>query len=147
MRAVVLDDNPRSLRVVTDWPEPEPGPGEVLVEVRGVGICGSDLALHSGHRQPPRFPWVVGHETFGEVAGTGEGVDGGRTRQRVVIEPNIPCATCPACLSGRTSACPYRKSLGFSAPGTLAEKIVVPAEFAWPVPADWVTMTPSARSR
>jgi len=137
MRAVVLDAGPRSLRLVRDWPEPAPGPGEVLVRVRGVGICGSDLALHTGHRQPPSFPWVVGHETVGEIAGTGPGVDRGRTGQRVVIEPNIPCGRCPACRAGRTSACPDRKSLGFSAPGTLAEKIVVPSAFAWPVPRAW----------
>ena len=137
MRAVVLDAQPRALRLVSDWPEPQPGPGEVLVLVRGVGICGSDLALHAGRRQPPSFPWVVGHETFGEIAATGPGVDEGRARQRVVVEPNIPCGTCSACRAGRTSACPYRKVLGFSVPGTLAERIVVPAAFAWPVPQDW----------
>jgi len=137
MRAVVLDAEPRALRLAVDWPEPEPGPGEVLVQVHGVGICGSDLALHAGLRQPPSFPWVVGHETFGEIAATGPGVDASRTRQRVVVEPNIPCGTCPACRAGRTSACPYRKVLGFSVPGTLAERIVVPAAFAWPVPPDW----------
>jgi alcohol dehydrogenase/L-iditol 2-dehydrogenase len=137
MRAVVLDTEPRTLRVVSDWPEPEPGPGEVLIRVRGVGICGSDLALHAGRRQPPSFPWVVGHETFGEIAATGPGVERGRTGQRVVVEPNIPCGTCPACRAGRTSACPHRKVLGFSVPGTLAEKIAVPAAYAWPVPDDW----------
>lgn len=137
MRAVVLDAQPRALRLVSDWPEPRPGPGEVLVQVRGVGVCGSDLALHAGRRQPPSFPWVVGHETFGEIVATGPGVDASRTRQRVVVEPNIPCGTCPACRAGRTSACPYRKVLGFSVPGTLAERIVVPAAFAWPVPPDW----------
>jgi threonine dehydrogenase-like Zn-dependent dehydrogenase len=137
MRAVVLDAEPRGLRLVSDWPEPEPGPGEVLIQVRGVGICGSDLALHAGRRQPPSFPWVVGHETFGEIAATGPGVDCGRAAQRVVVEPNIPCASCPACQTGRTSACPHRKVLGFSVPGTLAERIVVPADFAWPVPSDW----------
>jgi alcohol dehydrogenase/L-iditol 2-dehydrogenase len=137
MRAVVLDAEPRVLRLVSDWPEPRPGPGEVLVQVRGVGICGSDLALHAGRRQPPSFPWVVGHETFGEIAATGPGVDGNRAGQRVVVEPNIPCGTCPACRAGRTSACPHRKVLGFSVPGTLAERIVVPAAFAWPVPPDW----------
>jgi alcohol dehydrogenase/L-iditol 2-dehydrogenase len=55
----------------------------------------------------------------------------------VVVEPNIPCGSCPACLAGRTSACPHRKVLGFSVPGTLAERIVVPAAFAWRVPEDW----------
>ena len=101
MRAVVLDPEPRALRLVSDWPEPEPGPGEVLIQVRGVGICGSDLALHAGRRQPPSFPWVVGHETFGEIAATGPGADRGRVAQRVVVEPNIPCASCPACRAGR----------------------------------------------
>jgi 2-desacetyl-2-hydroxyethyl bacteriochlorophyllide A dehydrogenase len=137
MRAVVLDAEPRALRLVSDCPEPEPGPGEVLIQVHGVGICGSDLALRTGRRQPPSFPWVVGHETFGEITATGPGVDRGRAGQRVVVEPNIPCGNCPACRAGRTSACPRRKVLGFSVPGTLAERIVVPADFAWPVPPDW----------
>lgn len=128
MRAAVLDGSPGQIRLVDDWPEPEPGPGEVLVEVRGVGICGSDLALHEARRRPPSYPWVIGHETYGEVAGTG---------QRVVIEPNIPCLACPVCTSGRTSACPRRRSLGFNVPGTLAERIAVPARFAWPVPEAW----------
>jgi len=128
MRAVVLDGSPGAVRVVEDWPEPEPGPGEVLVQVRGVGICGSDLAMHAARRRPPSYPWVVGHETYGEIA---------RTGQRVVIEPNIPCLACQACLAGRTSTCPRRKSLGFNAPGTLAERVAVPARFAWPVPDVW----------
>jgi branched-chain amino acid transport system ATP-binding protein len=140
VRAVVLSDpgDPlRSLRVVDDWAEPEAGPGQVLVGVRGVGICGSDLALAYGHWALPAVPWVPGHETFGEIIATGAGVDPGRTGQRVVIEPNIPCLACPACLAGLTSACANRTSLGFSAPGTLAERVAVPAEFAWEVPDDW----------
>jgi alcohol dehydrogenase/L-iditol 2-dehydrogenase len=137
MRAVLLESSPRRLRVAEDWPEPEPGPGEVLVQVRGVGICGSDLALVTGKRQPPRFPWLVGHETFGEVVRAGEGVETHRPGQRVVVEPNFPCFTCLACASGRTSACQRRQSLGFSVPGTLAERITVPAAFAWPTPPDW----------
>ena len=134
MHAVLLSRSPWSLRVADDWPEPRVGPGEVTVRVRGVGICGSDLALLAGHRAPPSVPWVPGHETLGEIVGTGDGVDPGRVGQRVVVEPNIPCLACPACRSGATSACPERISLGFSAPGTLAEKITVPAAFAWTVP-------------
>src|SRR5437016_9480193 len=112
MRAVVLDRAPGAVRVADDWPEPEPGPGEVLVEVKGVGICGSDLALHAARREPPSFPWVVGHETFGEIAAAGDGVQDRRVGQHVIIEPNIPCLDCPACARGRTSACPRRRSLG-----------------------------------
>jgi alcohol dehydrogenase/L-iditol 2-dehydrogenase len=137
VRAAVLDHRDGKLQVVEDWPEPAAGAGEVVVRVRGVGICGSDLALLAGHRQPPQLPWVPGHEATGEVISTGDGVDPGRAGQRVVIEPNIPCFACPACAAGRTSACPRRIVLGFSAPGMLAERVAVPAGFAWPVPADW----------
>ena len=55
----------------------------------------------------------------------------------MIIEPNFACLSCPACQAGRSSACPHRVSIGFSAPGVLAERIAVPAEFAWPVPAGW----------
>jgi alcohol dehydrogenase/L-iditol 2-dehydrogenase len=104
------------------------------VRVRGVGICGSDLALVSGRRRPPVTPWVLGHETLGEIIEAGPGVDQDQVGQRVVVEPNIPCLACPACRSGLTSGCPDRTLIGFTAPGTLAEKIAVPASFAWPVP-------------
>ena len=137
MRAVVLEEFPGPLRVVDDWPEPQPGSGQVVVQVRGVGICGSDLALLGGHRPPPALPWVPGHESTGEIVGAGPGADAGRIGQRVIIEPNFPCLSCPACRAGRSSACPHRVAIGFNAPGVLAERIAVPAEFAWPVPEEW----------
>jgi alcohol dehydrogenase/L-iditol 2-dehydrogenase len=135
LRAVLLGDSPWSLRVTDDWPEPVAGSGQVIVRVRGVGICGSDLALLSGKRRAPAYPWVPGHEAFGDVVMTGDGVDRARLGQRVVIEPNYPCLQCPSCLSGRTSMCPDRIIVGFTAPGTLATLVAVPAPFAWPVPA------------
>ena len=137
MRAAVLDHFPHRLRVVDDWPEPAAGPGQVIVQVRGVGICGSDLALLAGRRKPPTLPWVPGHETYGEIVATGQDIDPGRVGERVVIEPNVPCFECPACAAGRTSACPRRQILGFNAPGTLAERVAVPAGMAWPVPQNW----------
>lgn len=105
------------------------------MRVRGVGICGSDLALLSGKRRAPAYPWVPGHEAFGDVVLTGDGVDRARLGQRVVIEPNYPCLKCPSCLSGRTSMCQDRVIVGFTAPGALATLVAVPAPFAWPVPA------------
>ncbi len=137
MRAAVLDHPGGRLRIVDDWPEPAAGPGEVTVQVHGVGICGSDLALLAGRRQPPALPWVPGHETFGEIVAAGPGVAPERAGERVVIEPNVPCLACPACAAGETSGCPHRVALGFNAPGTLAERVAVPADFAWTVPGDW----------
>lgn len=137
MRAVVLGESPWSLRLDEDWPDPKPGFGEVLIRVSGVGICGSDLALVAGYRRPEGFPWVLGHEAFGEIVDTGGDIDATRIGQRVVIEPNFPCLSCPSCRRGFTSACTRRVSLGFSAPGALADLVVVPSEFAWEIPADW----------
>jgi threonine dehydrogenase-like Zn-dependent dehydrogenase len=137
LRAVVLGSQPWSLRVDGDWPEPVAGSGQVIVRVRGVGICGSDLALLSGRRSAPTAPWIPGHEAFGSIVAAGGGVPAGRIGQRVVIEPNFPCRSCAACRAGLTSACQNRVSLGFSAPGVLADLIAIPAEFAWEVPADW----------
>jgi 2-desacetyl-2-hydroxyethyl bacteriochlorophyllide A dehydrogenase len=137
LRAVVLGAEPWSLSVVDDWPEPRADSGQVVVRVRGVGVCGSDLSLLSGHWRPPYRPWVPGHEAFGEIVAAGPGVGRERIGQRVAIEPNFPCLACPACRSGLTSGCSDRRSLGFSVPGTLAEQIAVPASFAWEVPSDW----------
>ena len=133
----MLGTSPWSLRVTDDWPEPVAGFGQVIVRVRGVGICGSDLALLSGRRRAPAYPWVPGHEAFGDVVAAGEGVDRARLGQRVVIEPNYPCLKCQSCLAGLTSLCPDRVIVGFTAPGMLARFVAVPAPFAWPVPDDW----------
>lgn len=135
MRAVVLDGPSGQLHVTTDLPEPAAAAGQVVVAVTAVGICGSDLSMVAGKRPPPRSPWVPGHETLGRIAAVGAGVDPRRVGERVVVEPNFPCLRCRACRAGRTSACPDRQVLGFTVPGTLVERIAVPAAFAWPVPA------------
>jgi L-gulonate 5-dehydrogenase len=119
--------------MATDWPEPEPGPGEVVVELTGVGLCGSDLAVWSGGR-PVEFPWVLGHEGCGTIVAAGGGVSASRVGERVVVEPNYPCGACESCLRGRTSVCPHRLSLGITVPGLLRERVAIPAQFAWAAP-------------
>ncbi|ROO87182.1 alcohol dehydrogenase/L-iditol 2-dehydrogenase [Actinocorallia herbida] len=136
MRAVTLVA-PGRITVAQDWPEPEPGPSEVLVEIRGVGLCGSDASVVAGHRAVPRHPWVLGHEAYGVIRGVGSAVSDRREGQVVAIEPNYPCGSCPRCLSGATSGCVRRRIVGISEPGLLAERVAVPAAFAWPVPDDW----------
>lgn len=137
MRALVLGEAPWSLHVADGLPEPVAASGEVVVRVGGVGICGSDLALLAGKRRAAAYPWIPGHEAYGEIVSAGDGADPARVGQRVIIEPNYPCLRCPACRAGRTSMCADRDIVGFNVPGVLAEYIAVPAAYAWPVPDSW----------
>lgn len=120
---------------LAEVPDPNPGPGELQIAVRGVGLCGSDLSVFSGRWQAPSYPWIMGHEAFGVVEAVGPGVAEDRLGQTVVVEPNVVCFVCALCESGRTSACASRQSIGMNRPGALAEKLVVPSAFAWPAPA------------
>jgi len=132
VKAAVLT-GPGRIETVTDWPEPVLGPDDVLVDMGGVGLCGSDLTVFDGRRLPPATPWVMGHEGFGRISALGADVRGHALGDLVAIEPNYSCLDCPACRSGRTSACPNRAIVGMNAPGVLAERVAVPAPFAHPV--------------
>jgi alcohol dehydrogenase/L-iditol 2-dehydrogenase len=89
----------------------------------------------------------MGHEAFGTIETTGRNVPEDRVGQTVVIEPNIACFACEQCRRGRTSACVSRQSVGMNRPGALAERVVVPSGFAWPIngpsPADLVCVEPT----
>jgi alcohol dehydrogenase/L-iditol 2-dehydrogenase len=119
--------------VIVDVPEPVPGPDDVRIAVGGVGLCGSDLSVFSGKWTAPEYPWIQGHEAFGTVEAVGERVPPDRLGELVVVEPNIACSTCAQCVRGRTSACVRRQSVGMNRAGALAEKLVVPGEYAWPI--------------
>jgi threonine dehydrogenase-like Zn-dependent dehydrogenase len=136
MKAIVYT-GPREVALVDDRPEPECGPGEVVVQMRAVGLCGSDLSVYDGHRELPSLPWVMGHEGGGTVVAVGKDVRDRAVGQRVVLEPNYPCGACAACRSGVTSDCGRRRIVGMNVPGILAERVAVPADFAWPVPQEW----------
>jgi alcohol dehydrogenase/L-iditol 2-dehydrogenase len=135
MRAVVLSA-PGRIELVNDWPEPNPGPHDVVVALRGVGLCGSDLSVFDGARPTPRLPWVMGHEGGGDIVALGEHVHDREVGQRVVIEPNYPCLTCRHCRLGHTSACAERGIVGINVPGLLAERVAVPARFTWPIDSE-----------
>jgi threonine dehydrogenase-like Zn-dependent dehydrogenase len=88
----------------------------------------------------------MGHEAFGDIVEVGSGIDPVRIGEVVVVEPNVPCGTCEPCGRGWTSGCERRRSMGMNRPGALAEQVVVPAAFAWPVgpgkPEDLVCIEP-----
>jgi alcohol dehydrogenase/L-iditol 2-dehydrogenase len=133
--------------MVDDIPDPSVGPDDVEIAVGGVGLCGSDLSVFSGHWRAPEYPWVMGHEIFGTVVGVGPGVSPERVGETVVVEPNIACLTCAQCQRGWTSACVSRQSIGMNRQGGLAERLVVPARFAWAIhglgPTDLVCVEPA----
>ena len=133
--------------VVDEIPDPSVGPDEVRIAVAGVGLCGSDLSVFSGKWAAPSYPWIMGHEAFGTIDAIGRNVAEQLIGQRVVVEPNIACLECEQCRRGRTSACVDRRSVGMNRPGALAERLVVPSRFAWPVrssvPEDLVCAEPT----
>ena len=136
MRAAVLN-RPGEVEVV-ERPTPTPGPHEVLVRVRAVGVCGSDTHYYD-HGRIGRFvveqPMVLGHESAGVIEGVGSAVDPARVGQRVSIEPGVPCFTCHECLAGRYNLCP--DMVFYATPpvdGSLAELAVIHEAFAHPVP-------------
>ncbi|MGP4022592.1 zinc-dependent alcohol dehydrogenase [Actinomadura sp. 3N407] len=134
MRAIVLTE-PRRTEVVDSWAEPEPGRHDVVVAMSAVGLCGSDLAVHDGTRPTPALPWVPGHEGGGRIVAVGSAVHDRHVGQQVVVEPNYCCFSCSPCARGLTSGCERRLSPGITVPGLLAERVAVPARFAWPVPS------------
>ena len=136
MRAAVLS-GPGFL-TVEDRPTPVPGQNQVLVQVRSVGVCGSDTHYYE-HGRIGRFvvdaPLVLGHEASGEVVAAGPGATRLRPGQRVSIEPGVPDLTCEQCLAGRYNLCPDMHF--FATPpydGAFAEYVVVHEAFAHPVP-------------
>ena len=119
-------------------PVPRPGPGEVLVEVGSVGVCGSDVHYYRHGRIGDYVvdsPLVLGHEAGGRVVAVGAGVDPQRLGQRVAMEPGVPCRQCRECKTGRYNLCPDVRF--FATPpvdGAFAEYVVLAADFAHPVP-------------
>jgi len=114
---------------IQDRPVPEPGPGQVLIRVRAVGLCGSDTHYFAGkrdHEPQTVYPFVLGHEFAGEVAALGEGVKDVREGMRVGCAPDKPCGECEWCRKGELNVCPNVKFAGSGAvEGCLAEYYLV----------------------
>lgn len=140
MPATMLVSVLRGVRdvAVVERPVPRPGPGEVLVRVGSVGVCGSDVHYYEHGRIGEHVvdgPLVLGHEAGGVVEALGEGVYSLKPGQRVSIEPGVPCRACAQCLTGRYNLCPDVRFLATPPhDGAFAEFIVAPVGFVFPVP-------------
>lgn len=105
-----------------------PGAKEVLLAIRHVGLCGSDLNTFKGLNPLVELPRIPGHEIGGEVIAVGADVDAGLLGQRAIVVPYTSCGSCSSCRKGRLNACRYNKTLGVQQDGGLAEFLVLPAE-------------------
>jgi 2-desacetyl-2-hydroxyethyl bacteriochlorophyllide A dehydrogenase len=111
-----------------ELPNPQIGPGDVLVRVKAAGICGSDVHIAiEGTTKPSRMPIVLGHEAAGIIEAMGSDVSGWHLMDRVAILPDVVCGRCVNCWGGRSELCVNRQLIGIQRDGALAEYVAVPA--------------------
>lgn len=115
-------------------PVPQAGPGQVLVKIKRIGICGSDIHVYHGKHPYTSYPVTQGHEVSGQIAALGEGVTDLRVGQRVTIEPQVFCGKCYPCTHGKYNLCESLKVMGFQTTGTASEYFAVDQSKADPLP-------------
>jgi L-iditol 2-dehydrogenase len=106
-----------------DWPEPAPGPGELVLKMHGCGLCGSDILKVNAAAPEPA---VLGHELVGQVAALGPGVHRFAVGDRLVVAHHVPCFDCHYCRRGSPSMCRHFRRVNLD-PGGFAELVRVPA--------------------
>ncbi len=126
MKALQLE-KPQTWRQI-EIPEPhDPAPGEALMRVLRVGVCGTDLGGYLGKMPFFSYPRIPGHELGVEVLAVGEGVTNVKPGDRCAVECYLNCQQCYACRRGHTNCCEHNLTLGVMCDGGLTERIVLPA--------------------
>lgn len=127
---------------VKSWPDPRPGPDEVLLKVKRCGVCGSDMHFYEtdseGYIYYPgltKFPTILGHEFSGEVVEVGSQVKDLKPGDMVTAEEMIWCGYCTPCRNGFPNHCLNLEELGFTIPGAFADYIAVGAKYCWKIDA------------
>lgn len=131
MKALLVEEAGK-VRYRTEYPRPDPAPGEALIRVGLAGICATDLEIVKGYAN---FEGVLGHEFVGTVSAVGQDTDSNWCGQRVVSTINLGCGTCPICISEGPEHCPERRVLGIrDKDGVFAEYVTLPVTNLFPVP-------------
>jgi 2-desacetyl-2-hydroxyethyl bacteriochlorophyllide A dehydrogenase len=120
-----------------DVPIPKPGPTEVLIRVKSIGVCGSDVHVRHGRHPFTSYPVVQGHEFSGVVEGVGKRVRNIRPGLKVTATPQIVCGRCGPCRRGDYHICDVLKVQGFQAPGCAQDFFVTEAAKIVPLPASF----------
>jgi 2-desacetyl-2-hydroxyethyl bacteriochlorophyllide A dehydrogenase len=126
VKTVILEQPGRF--ALTDTASPgAPGPGEVLVKVLTVGICGTDLHAFEGTQPFFKYPRILGHELAVEVVSTCDAVSDFRPGDRCAVNPYMTCGECAACVRGRTNCCGKMCVIGVHSDGGMRDQILLPA--------------------
>jgi propanol-preferring alcohol dehydrogenase len=137
MRAMVLDAPGRPLRAA-DLPDPEPGPGEVLLRVAACGVCRTDLHVVDGELADPKLPLVLGHQVVATVVDGGERFTPG---ERVGVPwLGWACGVCRYCRGGRENLCDRAVFTGYGRDGGYAELCAADERFCLPLPAEFTEL-------
>jgi 2-desacetyl-2-hydroxyethyl bacteriochlorophyllide A dehydrogenase len=133
---------PRRLEIQTRS-EPQLHPESVLIRVKAVGICGSDVHGYTGESGRRTPPLVMGHELAGVVEAVAPGVDASWVGRAVTVQPVLSCGRCDQCTTGHSQRCRSRSLLGANCDGAMAEFVVVPEKNLVPLspPVDFVSAT------
>jgi 2-desacetyl-2-hydroxyethyl bacteriochlorophyllide A dehydrogenase len=126
MKAIICEQ-PGQFRI-KELDLPTVKPGEALVRIRRVGICGSDLGAFKGHHPLVTYPRILGHELSGEVAAIPEPSGGLKAGDSVVILPYLECGKCIACRQGKTNCCPGLRVYGIHLDGGMQEYMSIPTD-------------------
>ena len=131
----MLLEAPRSPLRPAELPDPEPGPGQVLVRVHVCAVCRTDLHVVDGELPDPKLPLVIGHQIVGTVEGGGE-------RFEIDHRVGVPWlgwtdGTCRYCRSGRENLCDGARFTGYQLDGGYAERVVADERFCFPIPVGY----------
>lgn len=113
---------------------PKPGPDQVLVKIKRIGVCGSDIHVYHGMHPYTSYPVTQGHEVSGKIVKLGQYVSNLEVGQKVTIEPQVFCGRCYPCLHGKYNLCENLKVMGFQTVGTASEYFAVDASKITPLP-------------
>lgn len=113
---------------------PEPAPGEALIKIMKIGVCGSDIHVYHGEHPFTSYPITQGHEVSGLVEKLGEGVTGLTVGQKVTIQPQVVCGECYPCRHGKYNLCEKLKVMGFQTTGVASHYFAVDAKKVTPLP-------------
>lgn len=134
MKAVVIKKPGEAY--IDSVPEPKVENGKILLRVRLVGLCGSDLNSYRGKNPMVQFPRIPGHEVAATVVGTEGSARGLPEGTNVTVLPYTNCGNCASCLRGRPNACQFNETLGVQRDGALTEFIALPPENLYPAPLE-----------